>query len=88
MLKQRHRGLPDSAKESTITLLLKDIDGLVGESSSSLLEGIVTGFKVDEAELEVQGRGERLKNPTAGLYFIKKHSVSELTHISECYSPG
>lgn len=81
MLKQGHCGLPDSTKESTITLLLQGIDSLVGQSGSGLLEGLVAGIEVDEAELEVQGRGEGLKDPTAGLHFIKQHSVSELARI-------
>lgn len=81
MLEQGHRGLPNSAKESTVTLLLQGIDSLVGQSGSSLLEGLVAGIEVDEAELEVQGRREGLKDPTAGLYFIKQHSVSEMARI-------
>lgn len=90
MLKQGHCGLPDSAKESTVTLLLQGIDSLVGQSGSSLLEGLVAGIEVDEAELEVQGRREGLKDPTTGLYFIEQHSVSELARIlnRESYPPG
>jgi hypothetical protein len=60
--------LPDGTEESTITLLLQSVDGLVGQSSSGLLESVIAGLKVDEAELEVQGRGEGLKEPTTGLY--------------------
>lgn len=82
MLKQGHRGLPDGTKESTVTLLLQGIDGLVGQSGSSLLEGLEASIEVDEAELEVQGRGKGLKNPATGLYCIKQHSVSELASIS------
>ena len=55
MLDQGYRGLPDSAKESTVTLLLQGIHGLVGQSGSGLLEGLVASIEVDEAELEVQG---------------------------------
>lgn len=55
MLKQGHRGLPDSTEESTVTLLLQGIHSLVGQSGSGLLEGLVASIEVDEVELEVQG---------------------------------
>lgn len=64
--------LPDGTEESTITLLLQGVDGLVGESSSGLLEVVEASIEVDEAELEVQGGRQRLKNLTAGLYHKKE----------------
>jgi hypothetical protein len=70
--------VPDGSEQGTITLLLESVDGLVGKSSSGLLESVVAGLEVNEVELEVQGRGERLEKPTAGLDHIKKYLVSEL----------
>jgi hypothetical protein len=62
--------LPDSTEKSTITLLLQGVDGLVGQSGTGALEGVIAGLEVDEAELEVQGRRERLQNTTTSLKFI------------------
>jgi hypothetical protein len=59
--------LPDGTEKSTITLLFQSVDGLVGQSSSGLLERVVASLEVDEAELKVQGRGKGLKDPTTGL---------------------
>lgn len=58
---------PDGTEQSTVTLLLQRVNGLVGQGGTSALEGIVTGFEVDEAELEVQGRREGLQDTAASL---------------------
>lgn len=58
---------PHSTEECTITLLLQSVNGLVGQSGTSLLEGLEPGIEVDEAELEVQRGGERLENAATGL---------------------
>jgi hypothetical protein len=47
---------PDSSEESTVTFLLQDLNGLVGQSSTVLLEAVVTRLEVDEVELQVQRR--------------------------------
>ena len=64
--------LPDSTEKSAIALLLQSVDGLVGQSSSGLLESVVASLEVNEVELEVQGRGKRLEKTTTSLYYIKK----------------
>lgn len=58
---------PDSTEQSTIALLLQGLDGLVGQGSASLLEGLKASIEVDEAEVEVQRRGKSLQNATTGL---------------------
>lgn len=59
--------VPDSSEQSTVTFLLQDIHGLVGESGTGALEVVVTGVQLDEAELEVQRRRKGFEDPTAGL---------------------
>jgi hypothetical protein len=61
------RDSPDSSEESTITLLLEHIDGLVRQSAATALEAVVPRIEVDEAELQVQRRRERFKDPSTGL---------------------
>lgn len=58
---------PDSSKQSTVTFLLQDIHGLVGESGTGALEVVVTGVQLNETELEVQRRGKGFEDPTASL---------------------
>lgn len=58
---------PDSSEQSTVTFLLQDIHGLVGESGTGAPEVVVTGVQLNEAELQVQRRGKGFKDPTAGL---------------------
>jgi hypothetical protein len=78
----RRLRLPDGTEESTVTLLLQGLDGLVRQSGTSPLECVIAGLEVDEAELEVQGRGKGLENATAGLYSTKQHSISKLACLS------
>lgn len=89
---QESNSLPDSTEESTITLLLEGVDSLVGQSRAGTLEGLVTSIQVNEAELQVQRRGEGLKDPTAGLDSAIEAIISELVQIlsssSEQYVPG
>lgn len=59
---------PDSSEQSTVTFLLQDLHGLVGQSGTGALEGVEPGIQVDEAELEVQRRGKGFKDPSASLY--------------------
>lgn len=47
--------VPDGSEEGTIALGFEGVDGLVGEGDSGLLEGVETGVKVYEGEVEVQG---------------------------------
>ena len=47
---------PDSSEEGTVTFLLQDFNGLVGQSSTVLLEAVETRLEVDEVELQVQRR--------------------------------
>jgi len=69
---------PDGTEQSTITLLLQGLDGLVRQGGTGALEGVVTGVEVDEAELEVQGRREGLQNTAASLDCISPFLVLEL----------
>ena len=89
---QELSSLPDSTEKSTITLLLEGVDGLVGQSRAGTLEGLVTSIQVNKAELQVQRRGEGLKDPTTGLYSAIEAIISELVQIlsslSEKYVPG
>lgn len=64
---ERFNCSPDSTEQSTIALLLQGLDGLVGQGSASLLEGLKASIEVDEAEVEVQRRGKSLENATTGL---------------------
>lgn len=46
--------LPHSSEESTITLLLECVHGLVGQGGARLLEGLKASVEVDKAEVEVE----------------------------------
>lgn len=59
--------LPDGTEQGTIALLLEGVDSLVRQSGTGLLEGVIAGLQVNEAELEVQRRGKGLKDTTASL---------------------
>ena len=58
---------PNSSKQRAIALLLERLDGLFWERGAGLLERVVAGLEVDEGELEVQRRGERFEDASAGL---------------------
>lgn len=44
---------PDSSEESTVTFLLQDLNGLVGQGGTVLLEAVIARLEVDEVELQV-----------------------------------
>lgn len=61
---------PDSAEERTVALLLQRLDGLVRQGGAGLLESLEARIEVDKVELQVQGGGQRLENPSAGLCLV------------------
>jgi hypothetical protein len=62
----RRGGGADGAEERAIALRLEDLDCLVRESGSGLLEGLEAGFEVDELEFQAQGGGEGFEDAAAG----------------------
>lgn len=56
----------DGAEEGAIALVLEDLDGLVGEGGTGLLEGLEAGFEVDKVEFKAEAGWEGLEESAAG----------------------
>lgn len=66
----------NSSKESSITLVLENLDGLVWERRTSLLEGLETGIEVGEFELETEGRWEGFEDASTGWNDLLANSIT------------
>jgi hypothetical protein len=59
-------GRAHGTEQGTITLILEDLDGLVGEGGAGLLKGLEAGLEVDKVKLEAERGGEGLEDAAAG----------------------
>jgi hypothetical protein len=66
----------NGSEESTVTLLLEDLNGLLGKSSSGGLEGSPSCLKVGEAELQSEGSGKCLEDLATGGNDLTSDTIS------------
>ena len=66
----------DGAEKRTITLVAKDLDGLVGERGAGLLESLETGLEVHEVEFQAEGCWECLEELAAGWDDFLAYAIS------------
>ena len=48
-------------------MLFRSVNGLVGEGAARALEAVEASVKVDEAEVQAEGRGQCFEDLAAGL---------------------